>query len=93
MTDVLAISLHSMQQDMGRLERISLNMANAMTPGYKREVAMALPSGAGAFAAAVTAAEVSARGRQAAGARSPPGRAAAAAGARVFQTAARPGTQ
>lgn len=43
MTDILAIGLHSMQLDMARLERISMNMANATTPGYKREVATALP--------------------------------------------------
>lgn len=52
MSDVLAISLHSMQQDMARLERISMNMANATTPGYKREVAVSLPiggTGTGAF--------------------------------------------
>jgi len=92
MTDVLAISLYSMQQDMGRLERISLNMANAMTPGYKREVAMALPSGAGAFAAAMTAAEVAAFGQQANGARPLEGGAAASGGALLIQTDARPGT-
>lgn len=42
MIDVLAVSLHGMQQDASRLERISANLANAMTPGYKREVAVAL---------------------------------------------------
>jgi flagellar basal-body rod protein FlgF len=55
MTHVLAISLLSMQQDMARLERISMNIANAATPGYKREVAAALPQAAGAFADAMNA--------------------------------------
>jgi flagellar basal-body rod protein FlgF len=58
MTDVLAISLQGMQQDMARVERISLNLANAMTPGYKREVVTALPMGgaadAGTFATALS---------------------------------------
>ena len=53
MSDILAISLQSMQQDMARLERISMNMANAMTPAYKREVATSLPLSAGTFADAM----------------------------------------
>ena len=55
MTDVLALSLRGMQQDMARLERISLNLANATTPGYRREVAMSLPT-SGGFADALDAA-------------------------------------
>lgn len=39
MYDVLAITLSSMQQDMARLDRVALNLANVTTPGYKREVA------------------------------------------------------
>ncbi|MDM0122182.1 flagellar hook-basal body protein [Variovorax arabinosiphilus] len=54
MSDVLAISLHGMQQEMARVQRISMNMANATTPGYKRDVAYALPLG-GDFAATVDA--------------------------------------
>lgn len=38
MQEVLAIALQSMQQDMQRLDRISLNVANVTTPGYQREV-------------------------------------------------------
>jgi flagellar basal-body rod protein FlgG len=56
MTDVLAISLNGMQQDMARLERISMNMANAATPGYKREVVASLPSNGAAFSDAMQAA-------------------------------------
>lgn len=48
MIDVLAVSLHGMQQDAMRLERISGNLANAMTPGYKREVVAALSHNAAA---------------------------------------------
>lgn len=43
MQDILAISLYGMQQDMARLERIGANMANALTPGYKRDVTAARP--------------------------------------------------
>lgn len=55
MTDVLAISLQGMQQDMARLERISTNLANATTTGYKRDVVSALPMNAVGFAATVEA--------------------------------------
>jgi len=48
MSEVLAITLQGMQQDAARLERISMNMANATTPGYKRELAIALAQGVGA---------------------------------------------
>jgi flagellar basal-body rod protein FlgG len=54
MTDVLAIGLHGMQQDMARLERIAMNLANASTPGFKREVASALPLPGGSFVDAMT---------------------------------------
>lgn len=47
MSEVLAIGLHGMHQDMARLERIASNLANAMTPGYKREVTVAQPLMAG----------------------------------------------
>lgn len=43
MQEVLAIALQSMQQDMQRLDRISLNVANVTTPGYQREVVGARP--------------------------------------------------
>lgn len=72
MSDVLAITLNGMQQDMARLERISMNMANATTPGYKREVASSLPVGAGGFAGAMRGADA-ARRTGGAGATATPG--------------------
>ncbi|HEY8358579.1 MAG TPA: flagellar hook-basal body complex protein [Ramlibacter sp.] len=39
MDPVLAITLRSMQHDVGRLDRIGMNLANAQTTGYQREVA------------------------------------------------------
>lgn len=87
MTDVLAISLQSMQQDMARLERISMNMANATTPGYKREVATSLPSNATAFSNAMLNAGLSPQSQQ------PESMGAAGvAGMLLIQTDARPGT-
>ncbi|QSI29792.1 flagellar hook-basal body complex protein [Variovorax sp. RKNM96] len=89
MSDVLAISLNSMQQDMARLERISMNMANATTPGYKREVATSLPMGAGSFADAMRGIEAAQAGLQQAD-----GVAGqlAATGSLLVQTDMRPGT-
>lgn len=43
MQEVLALALQSMQSDMQRLDRIGTNLANALTPGYQREVAAARP--------------------------------------------------
>ncbi|MCJ0764551.1 flagellar hook-basal body protein [Variovorax terrae] len=43
MNEILAISLNSMHQDMARLERVGVNLANALTPGYKRDVVVTLP--------------------------------------------------
>ncbi len=43
MSEVFAIALASMHQDMGQLDRIAQNLANASTPGYKRAVATARP--------------------------------------------------
>ena len=40
MNEVLAISLHSMQGDMARLDQIGMNLANVLTPGYRRGVAV-----------------------------------------------------
>ncbi|SFQ10925.1 flagellar hook-basal body protein [Variovorax sp. 770b2] len=85
MTDVLAISLQSMQQDMARLERISMNMANATTPGYKREVASSLPMNTGTFSDAM-------RSVGAVAARADVSGTPAAAGTLLVQTDARPGT-
>ena len=50
MNEVLAISLQSMQADMARVEQIGMNLANVLTPGYKRGVAVQAPLGA-SFAA------------------------------------------
>ena len=43
MQEVLAITLASMHQDMNRLDRVALNLANVSTPGYKREVVAMRP--------------------------------------------------
>jgi len=84
MTDVLAVSLQGMQQEMARLERISLNLANATTPGYKREVATAQRIGGSSFARAMDGA-----------ASVPPGDslpASPSAALLLIQTDTRPGT-
>lgn len=82
MKDVYAVSLASMHQDMGRLDRVALNLANVGTPGYKREVVAAVP-----FAAALETA--AAQGRPASPDAAPT---PAAAGALRVLTDARPGT-
>jgi flagellar basal-body rod protein FlgG len=41
MDPVLTAVLGSMQTDMARVDRVAMNIANAQTPGYKREVAVA----------------------------------------------------
>lgn len=43
MQEVLALALQSMQTDMQRLDRIGTNLANALTPGYQREVSATRP--------------------------------------------------
>ena len=43
MQPILAVTLHGMQQDMDRLDRIALNLANVSTVGYKREMVIAQP--------------------------------------------------
>lgn len=60
MQEVLALALQSMQQDMQRLDRTGMNLANALTPGYQREVAAARPLRLGqpSFAALVGASSV-----------------------------------
>ena len=42
--NVMAVSLQAMQGDMARVQQISMNMANALTPGYKRGVAVQAPN-------------------------------------------------
>jgi flagellar basal-body rod protein FlgG len=41
MHPVLALTLQAMQSDMARMDRVAMNLANAQTPGYKREAAAA----------------------------------------------------
>lgn len=38
MTNILSVALQSMHQDSVRLEKVGMNLANALTIGYKREV-------------------------------------------------------
>lgn len=51
MNEVLALTLQAMQTGMQRLDRISSNVANAQTPGYKRDITAVGPTQvpAGAF--------------------------------------------
>jgi flagellar basal-body rod protein FlgF len=44
MQEILALTLQSMHQDSMRLDRISMNLANALTPGYKRDVVSVRPT-------------------------------------------------
>jgi flagellar basal-body rod protein FlgF len=46
MSEVLAIALAAMHQDMTRLERIASNMANAAVPAYQADVVSAYPASA-----------------------------------------------
>jgi flagellar basal-body rod protein FlgG len=39
MNAILAITLQAMQSDMGTMDRVGMNIANAQTPGYRREAA------------------------------------------------------
>lgn len=41
MDDVLGVAMLSMHQDMARMERVAMNMTNALTPAYKREMSVA----------------------------------------------------
>ncbi len=55
MNEVLSLVLGSMHADLARLDRVAMNLANVQTPGYKRQLALALPfaarvEGAGANA-------------------------------------------
>lgn len=43
MHPVLSLALHGMQADMARLDRVAMNLANAQTAGFKRELALAAP--------------------------------------------------
>jgi flagellar basal body rod protein FlgG len=37
MSEILAIALNSMQNDMRQVEHVAMNLANTLTPGYKRQ--------------------------------------------------------
>jgi flagellar basal-body rod protein FlgG len=43
MSEVLALALNSLQNDMRRVEHVAMNLANSLTPGYKRQVAVSQP--------------------------------------------------
>lgn len=43
MNEILSLVLGSMQSDVARLERTGMNIANAGTVGYKREIVAAMP--------------------------------------------------
>lgn len=60
MDEVLALSLQSMQGDRARVDQIAMNLANALTPGYKRGVAVQPTVGA-SFAAHLAGAEAGAQ--------------------------------
>lgn len=45
MSEILAIALNSMQNDMRQVEHVAMNLANTLTPGYKRQVAAPLSFG------------------------------------------------
>ncbi|VVE90685.1 flagellar hook-basal body protein [Pandoraea bronchicola] len=46
MTDILAVALYAMQDDMARLNGVATNLANLSTPGYKRQVPVSAGFGA-----------------------------------------------
>ena len=85
MADILAVTLYSMQQDMARVERTSMNIANATTPGYKREVVSGLPLDPMSFAAALSTAGLPQRSAPALGG-------TVSVAGLLVQTDARPGT-
>src|SRR5436190_8942887 len=43
MSDVLAIAAKSMADDMARMATISQNLANATTPGFKKDITVSRP--------------------------------------------------
>lgn len=59
MQEVLALALGSMQNDMKRLDQVSMNLANAATPGYKR--GLVVQQGSAPFTAAMDAAAAAAQ--------------------------------
>lgn len=67
MSEILAIALNSMQNDMRQVEHVAMNLANTLTPGYKRQVAA--PSSFGALVEQGTESTPSHPGRLAGAAR------------------------
>ncbi|MWL90534.1 flagellar hook-basal body protein [Cupriavidus sp. SW-Y-13] len=59
MQQTLAVALTGLQTDADRLDRIALNLANASTPGYRREVGALPRSSAMPFSAQVEAGHAS----------------------------------
>lgn len=43
MQEIFALTLGSMQNDMSRLDQVAMNLVNAATPGYKRQVVAPRP--------------------------------------------------
>jgi flagellar basal-body rod protein FlgF len=43
MNEILSLVLGSMHADLARLDRVAMNLANAQTPAYKREIGVTLP--------------------------------------------------
>src|SRR5947209_7471669 len=43
MDSVIAVALRSMQRDSVRVDKVGINLANALTPAYKREVVVEHP--------------------------------------------------
>lgn len=43
MSEILAVGLQAMQADAARLEHVAMNLANVLTPGYRRHVALQAP--------------------------------------------------
>ena len=65
MQEVMGVMLGALRQDTARVERIGVNLANALTPGYRREIVVAQPSrveAAGGFARLVAAGQASETG-------------------------------
>ena len=79
MSEIMALALQGMQGDAARVEQIAANLANALTPGYKRGVAVQTPPVV-SFSAHLSGAEALQT--------SPEG----SAGGLVFRTDERPGT-
>lgn len=56
MNEIFAIGLQAMHSDMARLDHTAANLANALTPGYKRAIPVQSVGQAGGFAAAMASA-------------------------------------